>query len=245
MVNLFLTLGLLSFLRITVSTRWPWAKRGLSMQQNPVELWSIIASVVSVLLGLLAIGLSVYFFGHGRDTERAVSNSLTKIETQAEMLQKVTSRQMDRLTKYVTEDRPAEPDMAQTLIALLELARPLTANLQHSLGVADTERLATELVTCYIGLYYYTVQTNYWAQWHLPAIVDFDETNQFHVLVKRVIDQSAVDFAAMARLLESVDRPRLDGSPVAHLLQEATQVWREAVKSCADVYIAREQAERP
>ena len=64
------------------------------------ELWSIVASIVSVVLGFLAIAMSVYFFVVGRKTEREVSNSLIKIETQADMLQKLSGRQMDRLTGY-------------------------------------------------------------------------------------------------------------------------------------------------
>lgn len=211
------------------------------MQISPVEMWSIVSSIVSVILGILAIGLSVYFFVQGRSTEQGVSNSLTKIETQAEMLQKITGRQMDRLTKYVTEERPAEPHMTQTLIALLELAKPLTANLQQTSGSVDSEKLVTELVTCYIGLYYYTAQTNYWAQWYLPPITEFDETNQFHTLTKTVVDQSAADFNYMAKLLASVDVKRLEASPVAHLLREAKDVWRVAVRGSADVYIAREK----
>ena len=94
---------------------------------------SIVSRAVSIILGLLAIALSVYFFVQSRNTERGVSNSLTKIETQAEMLSRLTSKQLDWLTKYVTEERlpSSEPQVLQIVMRLVELARPLTASLRQ------------------------------------------------------------------------------------------------------------------
>lgn len=68
-----------------------------------LTMWSIVASIVSTLLAILAIGLSVYFFVIARRAESSIENSLTRIETQAEMIQKVTGRQLERLTKFITE----------------------------------------------------------------------------------------------------------------------------------------------
>ena len=92
------------------------------------ELWSIVSSIVSIILAIVAIGLAVYFFVVGRNTETRVGSSLTKIETQAEMLQRLTGRQLDRLTKFVTEDkRPADDSRLTEFLALvMQVAKPLT-----------------------------------------------------------------------------------------------------------------------
>ena len=68
-----------------------------------VEIWSIVSSIVSVILGFFAIVISLWFFMVSRKTEKDVSNALAEIKTQADMLQKISGKQLDRLTKYVTE----------------------------------------------------------------------------------------------------------------------------------------------
>jgi hypothetical protein len=86
------------------------------------ELWSLIASVVSVALGILAFTVSIYFFVQSRKSEAAVANNaLVKIETQTEILQRITARQTDRLTKYVTGLQPqrGEDPHLEKLIAVL------------------------------------------------------------------------------------------------------------------------------
>ena len=108
------------------------------MEQSAIAIWSVVASIVSVILGILAIAISIHFFVVGRKTESAVSNSLTKIETQAQMLQRVTGRQLDRLTKFVTE-RPSrvEDVLPDLLVALGQLPATITTTLQQTSATAS------------------------------------------------------------------------------------------------------------
>ena len=69
------------------------------------QIINVTAAIVSIILGILAIVLSLWFYRQTKDTEKEVSRSLSKIETQAEMLQKITGKQLDRLTKFVTAPR--------------------------------------------------------------------------------------------------------------------------------------------
>ena len=132
---------------------------------STAELWSVVASIVSIILGGFAVGLSVHFFVINRKTEKDVSNSLTKIETQAELLQKITGRQLDRLTKYVTAQRSGAIDEAlpQLITILAELPQTIIAQTQQSTS-GNQDQLTDELIGCYIGLYFYVAQTNYWSQ---------------------------------------------------------------------------------
>lgn len=76
-------------------------------------LWSIGSGVVSVTLGVLAIWLSLYFYTRGKDTERNVSSALAEIKAQTAALERLSAKQLDRLTKFATEGRPPDPVLAE------------------------------------------------------------------------------------------------------------------------------------
>jgi hypothetical protein len=209
---------------------------------SAVELWSIVASIVSVILGFFAIFLSVYFFVQSRTTEKGVSNSLVKIETQAESLQKLTSRYLDRLTRYVTEEKSqAMNDSVPALVAILaQLPQTITTTLLQITPRDKTDELTTEIYSCYITLYFYIAQTNYWSQFYLPTAAEFDEENRFHTLVRRIVDMSAADFEVIANILSKCEQPRLQTNKLVHLLNEMKEFWRTHVKTTAQVFIRQE-----
>jgi len=208
------------------------------------ELWGLAASIVSVVLGFGAVALSVYFFVAGKRTEGAVGNSLTKIETQTEMLQKITGKQLDRLTRYVTAERPdATAEATRLLLFFTEMTKPLSSSMPNTGSDGNAAQLRAELVTCYIAIYYYTALANVWSQMYLPAAAEFDEKNQSHTLVRHVVDTSAADFTFMAGVLGKCATDALVASPLANILQEAKEHWRPNVRSTADVFIARNRPE--
>lgn len=213
------------------------------MEFTAAEVWSLVGSVVSVILGVLAIAISIYFFALSRNTETKISNSLAKIETQADMLQKLTGRQLDRLTRYVTDQPPrsAEEQVTNLLAFLVEIVPSLQPRAAES-AQPNTEALTKELISCYIGIYYYAALTNFWAQFYLPALGELDQQNEFHVLVQRAVDQSAADFTAMAQVLSRVDQQKLQQNPLSHLLNEAITQWRDRVRTSTQVYAARTQS---
>ena len=212
-----------------------------------VEVWSIVSSMVSVILGFLAIGLSVYFYVQSKNTEKATSTSLAKIETEADALQRLNVKWMDRLTRYVTEERrsPSEDTVTQLIAILSQVPQTIAATLTQVSPGAGDDRLIRELYSTYIALYFYTACTNYWSQLYLPNASDFDEANQFHGLCRRIADMSSADFAHMAGILESCDQPRLGANLLAHMLSEARDFWRLQVRSTSQVFVARERAQSP
>ena len=213
------------------------------MDPSSAEVWSLVASVVSVVVSVLAIALAIYFFVSAKTVEKAVSNSLIKIETQAETLQRISGRQLDRLTRYVVDQKTKAPDpqVEQLLTFLMQIAPRLEASVAQRGADPSTDALVRELDSCYIGLYYYSALANYWSQFYLPKVEEFDETNHFHALVQRVTDQSAADFIAMARILEGVESERIAQNPLADLLTEAVGFWRERVRTSAQVFAQRAQ----
>jgi hypothetical protein len=207
------------------------------------DFWSIVASMVSVLLGAFAIALSVYFYTSGRRAEVSVSNAVTQIRTQAEMLQKLAGRQLDRLTKYVTEG--ATPTKGESLSQVEALISKLPAQLTEALakqtGPDNIEHLQVEVVTCYCLLYFYTAQANFWAQLSMPPIELFDPKNQFHAMVKRILDMSSVDFNTLANLLPRQDLRKIEATPAYQLVNEAKDQWRNCVRNTEQVFVDQEQ----
>ena len=211
---------------------------------SPAEIWSVVSSVVSVILAVFAMGLAIYFFVETKNTEQRVTNSLAKIEAQAEGLQKLNAKWMDRLTRYVTEERPQPTDAAvpHLIQILAQLPATLTSTLTQGPDRDAQERLVDEIHTSYIAMYFYIAQTNYWAQFYLPAAADFDSENEFDNLVKRVVDMSDADFSHIAGILGKCNQERLYRNPLADLLTETKDTWSYRVRSTAEVFVAREKA---
>ena len=106
------------------------------------EVISVVAGLVSIILGFLAIALSLWFYRQTKDTEKNVSGSLTKIETQAEMLQKITGRQLDRLTKYVTESKRDNQDEQTSAIIKVIAQLPAMLLPQQTQGNFQADKMA-------------------------------------------------------------------------------------------------------
>lgn len=207
------------------------------------EVWSIVSSVVSVILAVFAVALSIYFFVQTKNTEKEVTSSLTKIETQAESLQKINAKWMDRLTRYVTEPRPSQSEESIPLLIqiLAQLPQTITASFTQVPQQNTQEQLVNEIYSSYIALYFYIAQTNYWSQYYLPNARDFDQANEFHNLVKRIVDMSCADFAHIAKILGNCDQAKLKANTLAHLLEETKDFWRFRIRSTADCFVEREK----
>jgi len=205
------------------------------------ETWSIISSIVSVILAFFAIGISIWFFMVGKNTEKDVSNSLTQIKTQAEMLQKISGKQLDRLTKYVTEPK----DVSQTesfneiLKVVAQIPISLSSTFQQNSAAEDVTTLRAELISCYIALYFYTAQTNFWSHIMLPDAGEFDSESHFDATCKRITDMSATDFDAMDKLLAKFNASELSENSLNHLLEETKETWRNLVLNTSQVYEQR------
>lgn len=205
--------------------------------------FSIAASLVAIVLAILAIVLSIWFFVLAKKTETQTSSSLTKIETQADSLQKLTGRWMDRLTKYVTSDRPniIDESIPQFLSILSQLPQTITATITQVSSRDSIENQAQLIANLYIALYFCTAQTNYWCQSYFPRGAEFDENNNFHQTVKRIIDISHSDFITLSSILANIDQTKLTQSNIAHLFTETKDYWCHSVKSTTDILIAQQK----
>jgi hypothetical protein len=206
------------------------------------DAFNLAASIVSIILALLSIGLSLAFFIAAKRTERSVESSLTKIETQTEMLQKITGKQLDRLTKFATDRPDGSADFVpQMLEVIMKLPQALTASLAPQGPSGPPQELLDELLVCYVALHFYAAHTNFWCQEHLPSAGDFDEQNNLHCLVKRIVDMSAIDFQHMEGVIAKITPDRLVEIHNSALVGETREFLARHVKTAADLFVARER----
>ena len=202
------------------------------MEYTPVDLLSLISSAVSIALAIIAICLSLYFFVQSRNVQQNVSSALVEIKTQTGLLQKLTFKQLDRLTKFVTE----RPDQQQ-LDELSKFSSIFREDLKRQEGIH--KQLVKETLNCYIGIYFYTALTNYWAQGYIPSSDQFDKNNRDHVLARRVVDLSCEDFNLLAGILNNATPDELNASPLVGLMKETQERWRPFVRTSQQVFESR------
>jgi hypothetical protein len=208
------------------------------------EIWAIVSSIVSLAFSVLAIWLTLYLYIRAKDTERSTATTLTKIEGQTDALQRIIGRQLDRLTKSLTNRPEARPEevIFQLIPVLRQLQGSLLAEAHEEEKHSTTQ--SREIALAYAALYFYVSQANFWGQLSLPAADDFDQTNRTQVEAKALVDLSAQDFQIVARVLESLDLSMIKGTGAEVLFLRTRDFWRTMVRTSADVFVLRSKAKQ-
>jgi hypothetical protein len=208
-----------------------------------METVGFAASIASIVLAVVAMILSVYFYTQAKNTEGAVTASLEAIRAQTDALQKLTGRWMDRLTRYVTTPQQERPDSNTHLLAAIRsLPTDIASQLRAPGHDDNVDRLYREVITSYIALYYYTSVANIWAQMALPPLDRYQSDPDRSNLVKQVVDESYRDFVFVTGLLERSDRTVIEAAPLQRLLQRTQNVNRHWVADATQVYARLAQA---
>jgi hypothetical protein len=179
-----------------------------------LEVTSIISGIVGVILSLVAIWLSLYFYTQAKGSEARVENALTGIKAQTEALKALSSRQLDRLTKYATAPRDEHPHAAQLLADTMRDIPNIVLRLMPAPNgtgqAAPHSPSRSELVHLYLALWSYIGSTNVWSSFSLPHPQAFNDEDNFHRLVKRVLDRSAGDFQFMSSIVDHLSRDEIE-----------------------------------
>ena len=178
-----------------------------------MEVASIVASFVSLILAGIAIWLSLYFYTKGKNTERNVEVALEGIKTQTEALQALNARTLDRLTKYVTTPRDEPSQTIQVLYAAIRDLPEMVLKLHPPTTQAGGEATRRELISSYIAIWNYTATSNIWAGFCLPRVEEFNAEDTYHALVKYVVDRSAADFHYMSGVVQNIREDEIRGCP--------------------------------
>lgn len=210
-----------------------------------MDVLNVAVGLMSLVLGGFSIWLALHFYEKARDAEVRTSSLLESIKTQAESLQKLTGRWMDRFTRHATEPKPAD----ESLMALVSAMADLPTTILTTLRITPTdepqelEPLRAELVAAHIGLYYYSGVANVAFQALLPSASEYDQTNPDHANVRRLVDSTATDFSYIAQVLNAADRSRVETSRLANLLTEALRDWQPHVRTSDAAFQFKDEPE--
>jgi len=204
---------------------------------------ALAVGLMSLALGGFSIWLSFQFYTKAKDAEVSAAKSLEGIKSQTDTLQRLAGKWIDRLTKYVTEPKPADEGMMTLVAAVADLPTTILSQVQLNSPTstdfqANSPLVIQDLVSCYIAVYWYAAMSNVATQALLPSKDEFDLANDSHVLVQRLIDGSAQDYAHMADVLNGLDPQLLQGSPLKHLLDDAVDVYSPHVATSAEKFAA-------
>src|SRR3989442_6696881 len=145
----------------------------------------LVAGLVPVLVGIVAIWLSLHFYHQAKGAETTVSTALADIRAQTATLERIAGRQLDRLTRFATQPRPEDPQVSELMI----IFRQLTAVALAPDG-PDREDPPPEHVQAMYNVMYFSAVANIGWNRQLPpasersaddqGIANFvDETHQF------------------------------------------------------------------
>ncbi len=73
-----------------------------------LDLVNLISSIASLILSIIAIWLSLYFYKESKNNEQNVNNALSEIKIHTATLEKLTGKWLDRLTRFVTSPQPMD-----------------------------------------------------------------------------------------------------------------------------------------
>ncbi len=207
------------------------------------DLLNTVVGLTSLLMGGLAIWLSLHMYEKAKDSETKSAETLQAIKAQSEALQKLTGRWMDRFTRHATSPRPADEGLMQLVQVVAELPSTILATVDVSRQTSQpsgTSSMQQEIAASYIALYYYTAIANVLAQNLLPQEQSFDPSNTFHTGVRGMVDKSAADYDTIAQLLNGLDRDLITSSSLRHLFNETLAEWSPHVRYTSQVFTQRE-----
>src|SRR5215471_11938514 len=124
---------------------------------------TIFGVVVSIVLGVVAIWLSIYFFMKGKDTETNIRVALAEIREQTGALERIAGRQLDRLTKAIATPRGESlpPKIADMLAAVTQYpGMLLEKDAEIKKNAQQVTATAAELRSAVIAVRYYSALAN-------------------------------------------------------------------------------------
>jgi hypothetical protein len=187
---------------------------------NPVEVFNLVASIFSIVTGVVALSLSVVFFLSAKKAETNTNQYMVEIKSATSQLSRLSMRLLDRLTTALVAPRPTEErlvDALRDVSNLKTLSESSTDEIDSKTTKAQLEQFRVDnLVTAF----YYAATTNITTQGLMPAAPDDSDSYKIY---KYGLDQSQSDFKTMSSWILNTDEyeKKLAASPVKHLYDRA------------------------
>lgn len=197
--------------------------------------WGLVIGLVGlttgIILSMLAIGLSAFFYTQAKNTEGRVQTALGEIRQQTDSLQRLSGRMLDRLTRAVTEGRP-DHEHRQMLFFVEAMRTVYTGNAVPTSQPTVTPEMRASMVQLCAGTYLYAAIANVFLQDLLPESV-----SEVGEELRRMIDMTSADVTTLHAWLEA---PADDWPTNARAMHDtAVNYWRPRVRDTLAAYQAR------
>lgn len=211
---------------------------------NPAEIINMASSLASIILAIVSLFLSLWFFTKSKETEQLVTNALAEIKSQTNTLQNLSGKYLDRLTRYVTQPKITDSSLSpENALALAQLPNTIQNVLGQINSVSDSgDEQEDDTLDLIIMLYLNVAQTNFYVQGYLPSAIDFDETNSAHIQIKNILDTTYQNFHYIETRLRSYSTKDIEENywypsysevqaRLKHLVKDANQTMVSKMKS--------------
>jgi hypothetical protein len=226
--------GFVSGLRKLGSNAFCYTSTNMSF----LDYINLVSSLASLILSILAIWLSLYFYTKSKDTEKTVDSALTGIRTQTDSLQKLSSKQLDKYTTYATTPRP--PDESWVILARLietKMGPSVQANSESADQTELLRQMGQSLVDNYIAVLYYSGMANVAFQRFLPEdIAELEENTS----AKAIVDLTNSDFRYVKGWIDEYAADSVESSRLKWMYDEAID-FESHVQDTSMTYAARQQ----
>ncbi len=204
-----------------------------------IDLINLLSSIASLILSIIAIWLSLWFYEKSKNSEKNSEILLNNIKTQSESLERLTAKWMDRFTKYVTN-----PKEADETVKLLLSSFQKNSEIDNGLVSADqkvNEKISNEMIIrLYIVIYFYSSLTNISTQSYLPQLNQLEHDN----ILKNIVDASYSDVLEAESFLNQIDSAELNKNKLYSIYKLTKESYRSSVKDVTTVYAERERSKQ-
>jgi hypothetical protein len=188
----------------------------------------LVCTIAQFIVAIIAILLSVVFFISAKNAEKETVKALAGIQGQTDTLKDITSKQMTRLIKNLTEHRPID----EILKIISQVKEQPNKSLQLELKELEVEQLTASAIEGYIGAYYYSAVANCWIQGYIAdeSISDVYGEEGLNY-IKQLVDISYQDFHNLKTILDKVHHTRLQTNPAYNYYTATNNFWASYVTS--------------
>jgi hypothetical protein len=189
-----------------------------------LNLLSIISSIFSVSLAILALWLSFRFFFSTNKSEKEASSLLAEIRTQTNLIQRVTGKMLD---KYVTWSTTPQPDQTEVLLKFLTYSSTTSTGLIDEQKSFTDKDVLQEFTALYIATAYHSALTNMFLQEYVT-----DDIIQLSDQLKNLLSITYHDFQASMNWLNQHGSKYIESSSTNAYYQEIVDL--EFTRSVSD-----------
>lgn len=205
----------------------------MNVQYPLPDVINLAAALASIVLAVVAIGLAVYFYVKGRDSEGRASSVLSQMQTQVGALDKLSGKMLDRLTRAAIEPRPEQ----EAILAIISALRQIPESLANGPRGPVTQGVPQgECIAALVAAYYYSSMANFLLQSLITAV---DEGTGIYKNFEGLIEASCRDFRYLEDLLSDAGQSTLEGNRLRDLYEETIRNWRPWVRSAFESYKTR------